>query len=82
MRVVAQRCAATSRRADLLGPWPGGGTTLQKLQASLEALLPAGWPQKRTQDFLALADAIVAAAWKVFGKVIPQWPCLSTQFCV
>lgn len=68
MRKVSQRCASSSRRVDIQATWREGVTNLEKLKASISARLPEHWPDKKVEEYLMKADAVVSAAWKFFGQ--------------
>lgn len=86
MRVVAQRCASNTCRADILGTWKGSSTRLEKVKESISTRLPKHWPEKQVEEYLIKADAVVTAAWKFFRQVLPHlhlkdmMACQSTSF--
>lgn len=73
VRSVAHRCANSSRRTDMAAKW-SGITRLEKLRAAVSSRLPETWPPKRVEEYGAKVEAIISAAWSIFGQVADQLP--------
>lgn len=68
MRAVAHRCARISRRADIMGAWDGE-MKLEKIKRAVASRLPRTWNSRRVEEYGTKVEAIVTAAWKIFGQV-------------
>lgn len=73
MRQTVHRCANSSRRADITAPWQET-SRLGKMMDSLTSRLPQAWAPRRVEEYGTKVEALVTAAWKIFGQVsvIPE----------
>lgn len=71
MRSVVHRCANSSRRTDIAS-MSHENTRLEKLKAAVISRLPQSWAPKRVEEYGTKVEAIVTAAWKIFGQVHPH----------
>ena len=69
MRQIVHRCANTSKRADIRAPWHGSSSRLQKMKSSVISRLPQTWAPRRVEEYATKVEALITAAWKIFGQV-------------
>ena len=68
MRQAVHRCANTSRRADITAAWRDT-TKLEKMKSSVTSRLPKTWAPRRVEEYATKLEALITAAWKIFGQV-------------